>query len=114
MAYDEELAERVRLAMAGTSGLVEKKMFGGTGYLLHGNMACGVNGSNLIVRVGPDTYQEALDQPGVRVFDLTGRPMSGWVQVTPQGFSDQASLQAWVKRGVQFALSLPPKAGKGL
>jgi TfoX/Sxy family transcriptional regulator of competence genes len=109
MAYDENLAERVWQAMAGTPGLVEKKMFGGTGYLLHGNMACGVNGSNLIVRVGPQAYQEALEQPGVQVFDLTGRPMSGWVQVTPAGLGDQAALQAWIARGIQFAQSLPPK-----
>jgi hypothetical protein len=109
MAYDRDLAERVWQAMAGTPGLVEKKMFGGTGYLLYGNMACGVNGPNLIVRVGPQAYQEALEQPGVQVFDLTGRPMSGWVQVTPAGLSDQAALQAWIGRGVQFAQSLPPK-----
>jgi len=109
MAYDEDLAGRVRQALNGQPGLVEKKMFGGTGYLLHGNMACGVNGSNLIVRVGPDGYPDALEQPGVQVFDLTRRPMNGWIQVTPHGLSDQAALELWVARGVAFARSLPPK-----
>jgi len=109
MAFDEALAENIRLALAGLPEVVEKKMFGGTGFLLHGNMACGVNGSNLIVRVGPDDYGSALEEPGVRVFDMTGRPMSGWVQVAPEGFPDQAALLAWVQRGVAYALSLPPK-----
>ena len=109
MAYDEELAGRVRRALAGETDVVEKKMFGGTGYLLRGNMACGVNGSNLIVRVGPDEYEAALREPGVRVFDMTGRPMNGWVQVAPQGLPDQAALQAWVERGLTYASSLPPK-----
>ena len=109
MAYGEDLAGRVRQALSGQPGIVEKKMFGGTDYLLHGNMACGVNGSNLIVRVGPDAYPDALEQPGVQIFDLTGRPMAGWIQVAPQGLPDQAALDRWVARGVAFARSLPPK-----
>lgn len=109
MAYDEALAQRVRQALVGEPEVVEMKMFGGTGYLLGGNMACGVNGSNLIVRVGPQEYENALSEPGVLVFDMTGRPMTGWVQVTPLGLPDQVALQAWIERGLAYARGLPPK-----
>lgn len=109
MAYDEELAQRIREVLAGQPGLVEKKMFGGVGFMLQGNMACGVNQENLIVRVGPGRYQEALDRPHARVFDMTGRPMKGWVSVDPGGYKAKSDLQDWVQQGVAFALSLPPK-----
>jgi hypothetical protein len=109
MAYDETLAQRVRTALEGTDGVVEKRMFGGVGFLLNGNMACGVIGDGLIVRVGPQAYQGALEAPFTRVFDFTGRPMKGWVVVTPQGYTDESDLGAWVGKGVAFAASLPPK-----
>ena len=109
MAYDEKLAARVREVLAGRSGLIEKKMFGGIGYLLDGNMACGVHGESLIVRVGPEDYQEALDQPNVGFFDITGRPMTGWVMVGPAGTQDEKSLERWVELGAAYALSLPAK-----
>ena len=109
MAYDEGLAYRVRELLSDKSGFVEKKMFGGIGYMLYGNMACGVNKENLVVRVGPDKYQTALDTPFATVFDITGRPMKGWVVVEPAGFESDEMLSEWVQQGVDFALSLPPK-----
>jgi len=109
MPYDEKLALRVRIALENLPGLTEKKMFGGVGYLLHGNMACGVHKEFLIVRIGPDAYQDALDKPHTKVFDITGRPMTGWVMVTPEGCTDSAALTSWVQRGVDFAATLPPK-----
>ena len=83
MAYDERLTQRVRAELGGLTGMVEKKIFGGVGFILLGNMAVGVLGSDLIVRVGAAEHAEALAQPHVRVFDMTGRPMQGWVLVSP-------------------------------
>ena len=109
MAYDEKLAILVREALSRVPDLVEKKMFGGVGYLLNGNMACGVLKSYLIVRVGPDGYQDALEQPHTSVFDITGRPMTGWVMVSQEGWGSEESLNTWVRRGLDFAASLPKK-----
>ena len=109
MAYDEGLAERVRDAIGDRPGLVEKKMFGGVGFMLLGNMACGVNKDDLIVRVGPEQYEEVVIRPHARPFDFTGRPMKGWVMVAPSGYEDDKDLEGWVDDGVSFALSLPPK-----
>ena len=109
MAYDEALARRIRAAMGEPPGLVEKKMFGGVGFLVSGNMACGVHKDTLIVRVGVDNYQAALARPHAAPFDMTGRPMTGWVMVAPAGCSDDAALRAWVEPAVDYALTLPPK-----
>ena len=109
MAYDEILAGRVHDLLASRPGFSEKKMFGGVGYMFHGNMACGVNEQNLIVRVGPERYQDLLDDPDTDVFDMTGRPMTGWVVVKPSGTKTEENLSEWVERGVAFSLSLPPK-----
>ena len=84
-------------------------MFGGVGYLFQGNMACGVNGEDLIVRVGKENYQNALADPDAGVFDITGRPMTGWVAVSPAGTVGDQKLRDWVERGVSYALSLPAK-----
>jgi TfoX/Sxy family transcriptional regulator of competence genes len=109
MAYDEGLAQRVREEMDAAPDYVEKKMFGGVGFMLRGNMACGVIGEELIVRVGPDAYEEALAAPHTQPFDMTGRPMRGWVVVTAPGYEADEDLAAWVERGVDFALTLPAK-----
>jgi hypothetical protein len=109
MAYDEGLAHRVRAIMSDEPGLVEKKMFGGVGFMLDGNMACGVNKDDLIVRVGPDRYEQAVVQPHARPFDFTGRPMKGWVMIGPEGAAADEDLQNWVAQGITFARSLPPK-----
>jgi len=109
MAYDEQLAERIRGQMAPIQGSVEKRMFGGIGFLIGGNMACGVNRENLIVRVGPEQYDAALAEPHVRPFDMTGRPMKGWIVVAPDGCATEADLGSWIQRGVAIAQSLPEK-----
>ena len=109
MAYNEKLSQRIHERLADQTGLVEKKMFGGIGFMLRGNMACGVNKDDLIVRVGPERYGQAVIQPHARPFDFTGRPMKGWVMVGPAGYSADEDLRAWIELGVNFALSLPPK-----
>src|SRR3990170_3732769 len=109
MAYNEDLAQLIREELLGMPGFVEKKMFGGVGFLLGGNMACGVNKDELIVRVGPDEHENALSQPHVRVFDMTGKPMQGWIMVSPDGYTSDQDLKKWVQLGVAFARSLPPK-----
>ncbi len=109
MAYEEKLAERVRRALAGQEGLAEKKMFGGLSFMLLGNMCCGVLKDDLVVRAGPDRFEEALAEPHARLMDFTGRPIRGMVYVGPGGYQSDDDLAAWLKRGVDFALSLPPK-----
>ncbi|MGD0877834.1 MAG: TfoX/Sxy family protein [Anaerolineales bacterium] len=109
MAHDELLATRMRAALGSLPGLEEKKMFGGTGFLVDGNMACGVHKKNMIVRVGPEKHAWALAHPHTRPFDMTGRSMSGWIEVEPPGCATEKALKAWVDLGLAFALSLPAK-----
>ncbi len=109
MAFDERLADRVRTVLADQSGLTERQMFGGIGFMLHGNVCSGVIGEDLIVRVGPDAYDAALRRPGAREFDFTGRPMTGWVFVEGTKLRTARALSPWVARGVTFARSLPRK-----
>jgi hypothetical protein len=109
MAYDEGLAIRVREVLGERPGLAEKQMFGGLAFLLGGNMACGVRGDDLIVRVAADTAETARGEPGVRPFDLTGRPMKGWLLVDANGYAQDEDLRRWVDRGLAYATSLPPK-----
>ena len=109
MAYDEGLARRVSEAVAGVEGVVERKMFGGLAFMVKGNMAVGILGDRLMVRVGADAYEEALAEPHCGPMDFTGRPMRGFVVVESEGIEDEAGLGEWVGRGVGFALTLPPK-----
>jgi TfoX/Sxy family transcriptional regulator of competence genes len=111
MAYDEGLATRVREVIGDQPGLAEKQMFGGLAFLLHGNMACGVRGDDLIVRVAAETADAAAaaGEPGTRPFDLTGRPMKGWLLVDADGHAEDDDLRRWVDRGLAYASSLPPK-----
>jgi TfoX N-terminal domain len=110
MGFDEDFAHRIREQLGDEAGVTEKAMFGGLAFLLRGNMAVGIsNGGELIVRVGPDDTEDALARPHTRVFDMTGRPMKGWIVVEPAGVTTKRQLGAWVKRGVVFARSLPPK-----
>ena len=110
MAYDSKLAERIRAEVQGLP-VVEKKMFGGVGYMLNGNMACGILGADLIVRVGLNDYARLLDQPHVKVFTMKNgpRPMKGWLMVEPAGWKTETQLSDWIKLGVEFASALPPK-----
>jgi hypothetical protein len=109
MAVDEALAERVREALGAADGLAEKRMFGGLAFLVNGNMAVGVHGKDLIVRLAPEATEDALAEPHVRVFDMTGRAIKGWVLVGPGATASEDALGAWVTRGLDFAESLPAK-----
>jgi hypothetical protein len=109
MAYDEGLASRIRDLLGEQAGLAEKQMFGGLAFLVHGNMACGVRGDDLIVRVAAEDAEAALAERGVRPFDLTGRPMKGWLLVDAEGHAEDGDLRRWVGRGRAYADSLPPK-----
>ncbi|MFE3644429.1 TfoX/Sxy family protein [Streptomyces sp. NPDC059169] len=109
MAFDEGLAERVRTALGTDPGVTERRMFGGLAFLYEGNMAVGVIGDELMVRVGPEATEAALARPGARPFDFTGRPMRGWVLVAPSAVSEDGALADWIERGRGFAASLPPK-----
>ncbi len=109
MAYDEILADRVRALMAGRSGVREQKMFGGLAFMLNGNMACGIMGSDLIVRVGKENFDDAIALPHARVFDMTGRPMRSFVHVAQEGLATDEGLAEWAGRGITFAESLPHK-----
>jgi TfoX N-terminal domain len=110
MAYDEDLANRIREQLADEDGCTEKAMFGGLAFLLGGNMAVGIgNRHDLMVRVGPDAGEEAAARPHARKAVMGSRPMKGWVFVDPAGIESDAELGEWVARGVAFARSLPPK-----
>lgn len=110
MAYDQDFAHRVREQLADEHGVTDKAMFGGLAFLLRGNTAVGIfNGGELMVRVGPDATDDALARPHTRRFDMTGRPMKGWILVAPEGVKTKSQLGGWVARGVGFAGTLPPK-----
>ena len=109
MAFNEQLADRVRKQLAGQPGLVEKKMFGGVAFLINGNMSVGGHGKELLVRIPAESTESALKEPGVRHFDLTGRPMKGWILVGGPALEREDAFSAWVNRGVDYALSLPKK-----
>jgi TfoX/Sxy family transcriptional regulator of competence genes len=109
MAFNTELADRLRITMASLGIVNEKRMFGGVAFFNQGNMATGVHEDSMIVRVGSDAYEAYLSMPHVRVFDMTGRPMKGWVQVARKGLETDADLLHWAEIGYAFAGSLPPK-----
>ena len=109
MAYSRELAESIRSHIGDHPGLTEKEMFGGIAFLVAGNMAVGVTGEELMVRVGKEAHDEAVALPGARVFDLSSRPMKGWLVVSTEGIAAPRDLEAWIDRGVGYAETLPPK-----
>ena len=109
MPYDEVLADRLRERLQACSDVVEKRMFGGLAFMVGGHMCCGVTRDDLMVRVGPDDYGAALDEPHVREMDFTGRPLRGFVYVSPEGIDLDRDLDGWVARAVRFASSLPRK-----
>jgi len=112
MPYDEILAKRVGQLMSRHRGLEEKKMFGGIGFLLRGNMCCGAWKEFLILRLRPERAEEALEEPHTRPFDITGRAMRGWVMVEPVGWREPQLLADWVRQATRFTESLPPKVAK--
>ena len=109
MAYDEKLAGRVRGLLAKRKAIAEKKMFGGIAFLLNGNMCVGLHGEELIVRLDPKKTEEALAEPHTRIFDMTGRPMKGWILVGSVGVASENALAKWVSVGASYAASLPAK-----
>jgi TfoX/Sxy family transcriptional regulator of competence genes len=108
VAYNEKLAERIRAELSGIP-FMEKKMFGGVGFLVQGNMACGVHKQSMIVRVDPEKHAKLLKKPHAGAFDITGKPMKGWLLVDSDGCRTAKQLSEWVKEGVEFALTLPAK-----
>jgi hypothetical protein len=109
VAYDDALADRVRGLLGEDPRVREQKMFGGLAFLIDGNMCVGIVGDELMVRVGPDAYADALAQPHAREMDFTGKPMRGLVFVGIDGIAEDGDLEAWIDRGLDFAGSLPPK-----
>ena len=109
MAYDEQLAARVRSAVSGETGITEKRMFGGIAFLRNGLMFAGVSDGSLMARVGAAQHAESLSRKGAWPIDFTGRPMTGYVFVGPAGTTRDADLQSWLDRCVAFVSTLPPK-----
>ena len=113
MLCDEHLVERVRKVLERTRGTAERRMFGGVCFTLNGNMTCGAVSTDLMVRVGPDRYKDALKHSHVREMDFTGRAMKGYVFIRAQGIQSEASLKHWIESGVAYVDGLPAKKPKG-
>jgi TfoX/Sxy family transcriptional regulator of competence genes len=110
MAYDEDLANRIRELIAAEPGVVEKKMFGGLAFLIGGHMSVSASGrGGLLLRVEPAQTDALLAKPHAGPFEMRGKTMEGWVRVAPEGLRTKRQLEPWVRRGVAFARSLPPK-----
>ena len=110
MAYDEDLANRLRELLADEDAITEKKMFGGLAFLLHGNMSVSASrNGGLLARIDPADTDAALARPHVSLMEMGGRTMDGWITVTPEGLRTKRDLAAWVKRSVKYVKTLPPK-----
>ncbi len=109
VAYDERLAQRIRDVLAPRSDLGERRMFGGIAFMVGGNMACGVIGEELMVRLGAADAEQALTEPHTRPMDFTGRPAKTTIYIDPAGTASDAELAGWVEAGADFAASLPAK-----
>lgn len=112
MAYDPTLAERVRRILVGRPDARERKMFGGLAFMVGDHMCCGVLGERLVVRVAPDLYRKMLSAPHVRPMDFTGRPLTGFLYVEPEGYAAPGALARRVRQSLAFVESLPPKRPK--
>ncbi len=110
MAYDEELASRIRDLLADEPGVTEKKMFGGLAFLVHGNMAVAASGQGgVLARVDPDEGEKLVAQGGARPMEMRGRQMQGWLRVDADDVRTKRQLERWVRRGVGYARTLPAK-----
>ena len=110
MAYDEDLADRIRELLAGEPDVTEMRMFGGLAFLLGGNMSVAVSGQGgLLVRVDPQDTDALVAEPHAQPFEMRGRGMQGWLRVDAEGLRTRGRLEPWVRRGVAYARSLPPK-----
>jgi len=112
MAYNEELDGRIKNIVSRWKSTNDKKMFGGVCHLLNGNMFCGVHKDFLILRLGEKKSNDALKQPCARPFDITGKPMKGWVMIANDGYQDDPDLKAWLEQAKSFAETLPQKVKK--
>ena len=112
MAYDEGVAQRIRDHLGDYPDLEEKKMFGGIAFLYRGHMAFGIQDRDLMLRLGPDGGAAALQQPHTRPMDFTGRPMKGYIYLSPAGYTAADDLDGWLRKALAFAQSLPPKKPK--
>jgi len=111
MAYDQELADRIRELIAGEEGVTEQRMFGGLAFLINGNMSVAASGQGgLLVRVNPEETDAVVDDERVEPMVMRGREMRGWLQVRTEAVSDTSQLELWVARGVGYARSLPAKS----
>lgn len=113
MAYDEQLADRVRAVIALREQVSERKMFGGVAWMIAGNMACALIGGELLVRLSREDVDAALAEPLTRPADMTGKPMRGFVIVEAEAVASDEGLAGWVDAGADFAASLPAKSGRG-
>ena len=114
MAYDEKTAERVRKALAGRRGVVEKKLMGGLCFMVGGGMCCSVSGKGgLLVRIDPDDQEKLFAAPHVRPMEMGGRVMTGFVRVEPEGYRTDAALRKWIARGVEAVAARPKKPSGG-
>lgn len=109
MAYDPVLAERLAKIIADRPGMKEKRMFGGIGYMLNGNMCVGVHKDSLIVRIGENTAEKILKGPHVKPMDITGKAMKGWAIIGPEGIAKDESLKRFCNYAIEFVLTLPAK-----
>jgi TfoX/Sxy family transcriptional regulator of competence genes len=109
MAYDEGITERLREVFENIAFSSERKMFGSLGFMVHGHMACGVINDQLMVRVGKEQYEAALSKSFVREMDFTGKALTGFVYVEPEGFESDEELEYWVGLSVEYVLTLPAK-----
>jgi TfoX/Sxy family transcriptional regulator of competence genes len=110
VAYDEDLANRIRELIAAEPGVTEQKMFGGLAFLIGGNMSVSASGQGgLLLRCDPDETDELLKKEGAEPFVMRGRAMDGWLRVAPEGVRTKRQLEPWVKVGVRYARSLPAK-----
>jgi TfoX/Sxy family transcriptional regulator of competence genes len=110
VAYDEDLANRIRELLADTPGVAEQKMFGGLAFLIGGHMAVAASGQGgLLLRIDPDQTASLLEKPHAARFEMRGKAMDGWLRVADEGVRTKRQLEPWVKRGVAYASSLPPK-----
>jgi len=109
MAFNAEIADRVLKVLEGREGLTERKMFGGIAFMLNGNMCCGVNGTDVMVRLGKDGALKALSERHIREMDFTGTPLSTMVYLLPAGYRKDEDLKRWLKRAINYAKTLPPK-----
>jgi TfoX/Sxy family transcriptional regulator of competence genes len=109
MAYSENVAERLRHALKRRQGVSEKKMFGGLAFLMNGNMCCGVVDDNVVLRLGKDGAEKALEEKHIREMDFTGTPLASMVYLRPAGYKTDEDLRRWVQRAADFTRTLPAK-----